>query len=347
MRAFHVSRAARDRHGLDEATDARGSFEITDVASARRAAQQINLDRAAGRAEGPPTVTAGELIALGVLHEVFHRLVERYDEALAPGAVAESIAAAEAAVGATPVERTVGGLTREFGRPPAPPGHDEALPSDVADARQEALVEALLLAAVNEDPAAEALRDLFDDRALREDKAYTQVVEALEAELARVKGPTGPRSDSPFAGRSLPELLRAPSAASPTSLAGQLRWIRAHWGELLEGVEGLEDRLLLAEDLVVEEGRALHQRFGGGGPGPAETPDFSGLDAEPERFSADTDWMPRVVLQAKSTHVWLDQLSRTHGREIRTLDAIPDEELDRLARLGITGLWLIGLWQRS
>jgi len=57
--------------------------------------------------------------------------------------------------------------------------------------------------------------------------------------------------------------------------------------------------------------------------------------------------MPSVVLIAKSTYVWLDQLSRRHNRPIRTLDAIPDEELDRLAEMGITGLWLIGLWERS
>ena len=57
--------------------------------------------------------------------------------------------------------------------------------------------------------------------------------------------------------------------------------------------------------------------------------------------------MPRLVLIAKSTYVWLDQLSRTYGRDIRTLDAIPDEELDTLARWGVTGLWLIGLWERS
>ena len=44
--------------------------------------------------------------------------------------------------------------------------------------------------------------------------------------------------------------------------------------------------------------------------------------------------MPRLVLIAKSTYVWLDQLSRRYGREIRTLDAIPDEELDRLAPAG-------------
>ncbi len=57
--------------------------------------------------------------------------------------------------------------------------------------------------------------------------------------------------------------------------------------------------------------------------------------------------MPRVVLMAKSAYVWLDQLSRAYGREIRRLDQVPDEELDRLARWGFTGLWLIGLWERS
>ena len=57
--------------------------------------------------------------------------------------------------------------------------------------------------------------------------------------------------------------------------------------------------------------------------------------------------MPELVLLCKSTYVWLDQLSRSYGRPIRTLDAVPDEEFDRLARLGVTGLWLIGLWERS
>ena len=362
MRAIHLSRDARHRHDLDDAADERGGFGVADVAAARRAAQRINLDRAAGRAPGPPTVTAGELIAVGVLHEVFHRLVERYEATVVPGAVSTAVSGAQSAAGRARVDRTVRGLAREFGREPVPPGHepvpagagrDAIAPDAAAEARAEALVEGLLLSVINEDPAAGRLRDLFDDRALRKEGAYPRVLAALEAQLAagwaavddggarRAKG----RGD-PLRG-PLPELLRAPSAASPTSLAGQLRWIREHWAELLAGVEGLEDRLLLAADLVAEEERALHQRFGGGGPGPAEVPDFSGLDAEPERFSDDTDWMPRVVLMAKSTYVWLDQLSRRHGRDIRTLDAIPDGELDTLAAWGVTGLWLIGLWQRS
>ena len=38
---------------------------------------------------------------------------------------------------------------------------------------------------------------------------------------------------------------------------------------------------------------------------------------------------------------------RNIERPISQLDQIPDEELDRLRRRGITGLWLIGLWERS
>ncbi|MEE8441520.1 MAG: alpha-amylase family glycosyl hydrolase, partial [Spirochaetia bacterium] len=59
------------------------------------------------------------------------------------------------------------------------------------------------------------------------------------------------------------------------------------------------------------------------------------------------DWMPNVVLIAKSILVWLDQLSRTYDRGIHRLDQIPSEELDRLASFGINALWLIGLWERS
>jgi glycosidase len=57
--------------------------------------------------------------------------------------------------------------------------------------------------------------------------------------------------------------------------------------------------------------------------------------------------MPRVVLLAKNSYVWLEQLSRKYQRFIQHLDEIPEEELEQLARWGFTGLWLIGLWERS
>ncbi|HXG25629.1 MAG TPA: alpha-amylase family glycosyl hydrolase, partial [Candidatus Binatia bacterium] len=148
----------------------------------------------------------------------------------------------------------------------------------------------------------------------------------------------------------LPARLREPIQRAPGSLAAQLRWVREHWSGLLEKDEALARRIDLALDVLAEEARALELKAAGaqfGGPIVVETPDYHGLDSDAVAFSSDTDWMPSVVLMAKSTYVWLEQLARQHRRAVQTLADVPDEELDRLRDLGVTGLWLIGLWQRS
>ncbi len=101
-------------------------------------------------------------------------------------------------------------------------------------------------------------------------------------------------------------------------------------------------RLLSSLDLIAEEEKAIFV-----GPGPALVYEYGEMEFEPERFSPDLDWMPSVVLMAKNTYVWLHQLSEKYKTLITRLDQIPDEELDTLARWGFTGLWLIGLWERS
>ena len=132
--------------------------------------------------------------------------------------------------------------------------------------------------------------------------------------------------------------LRKPIDAAPLSVKDQLLYIITRWGSVLgDWLTGLIGAL----DMIEEETRP---RFGG--PGPAQRPGFDDLDGI-ARFSRDDDWMPRVVLLAKNVLVWLDQLSRSYGRSIRSLDAIPDEELDALASRGFSALWLIGLWERS
>jgi len=130
-------------------------------------------------------------------------------------------------------------------------------------------------------------------------------------------------------------MLRSPAVAIPESLGGQLGYIRERWGTLLDD---LLDELLRGLDLLAEEERALWLRFHGAGGGAgagasAAVYEFEAYADEPERFTPDRDWHPRTVLLAKSTHVWLHQLSRRYDREIRTLDAIPDEELDVSAEL--------------
>jgi glycosidase len=101
-------------------------------------------------------------------------------------------------------------------------------------------------------------------------------------------------------------------------------------------------RLLGSLDLMKEEEKVAFL-----GPGPARVYEFTDMEFEPERYSADKDWMPSLVLIAKNAYVWLDQLSKVYQRPIQNLDQIPDEELDKLAQWGFTGLWLIGLWERS
>jgi glycosidase len=334
MRALPISRTARQRFGLDAlaapapAAGPRPTGLAADIVSARRVVAKVNATRRAGE----PSAQAGELAAFELLHEIFHMLVIKAAELVPETAMPVTTDVVEETVGEPVLGEVLDAVADEF-----PDVGDRPAPTR--------LEELLLLRVANENPAARPLRALVDDTPLPA-LPRQETIAALEAYQADLT-PIGPN------GETLVELLRAPARAHPTSLAGQLRYIREHWRGLLGAeLDAMLDRLLITLDVITEEERGLHLRFGGGGDGGwggghGEAPDLSGLDAEPERFSSDSAWMPRLVLIAKSTHVWLDQLSRRYERDIRTLDAIPDDELDRLARWGITGLWLIGLWERS
>jgi glycosidase len=210
------------------------------------------------------------------------------------------------------------------------------------DRKRTVVKELLLLRIAAENRAIESFRRLLDDRQLTEDSPYREVMGAVETELSA--GPAYQPLPLP-----LPALLRAPLQAFPDSLAGQLEYIRTHWAGILP--PELLAEIVTAFDIVKEE-----EREWWGTPGPPTVPEFDRLRGltgagyeypEYERFSADADWMSNVVLLAKMVYVWLDQLSKRYGYAMNRLDEIPDEELDRLARWGFTGLWLIGIWERS
>ena len=136
--------------------------------------------------------------------------------------------------------------------------------------------------------------------------------------------------------------LTLPARLYPDSLSKQIAYIIEHWDSLLP--EGFATLLLRSMDYMQEEDKPHFQ----GGPGPMEIPDYASLgDDDIESFTPDRNWMPNVIMMAKSTLVWLDQLSKKYQRDIHRLDQIPDEELDYLRDAGFTALWLIGLWERS
>ena len=120
--------------------------------------------------------------------------------------------------------------------------------------------------------------------------------------------------DGGRAAGNLLELLRAPARHAPTSLAGQLRYIREHWPALLgDDLGGLLDRLDVAIGVLTEEERGLHLRFGGGDRCRANRATARSSRASRRRRSASAPTRTGcrgVVLIAKSTYVWLDQLSQ-------------------------------------
>ncbi|MBN2652775.1 MAG: hypothetical protein JXR63_10370 [Spirochaetales bacterium] len=196
----------------------------------------------------------------------------------------------------------------------------------------EVLIRTFIIDLFNQNPAFENYKQLFDDTRIKE----TTNFQAFSTGFYNFFQDKPTPSDK-F--KNFIDYIKEPFLKYPNSIFDQLKFIKDHWIDFL-GDYILQ--LLLAMDQLKEE-----NKFGGMGPGPVQTPDYSIGDEEYENFTEDKDWMPKVILLAKSTLVWLDQLSKYYKREIHRLDQIPDEEIARISNSGFTGLWLIGLWQRS
>ncbi|MGO9180454.1 MAG: alpha-amylase family glycosyl hydrolase [Candidatus Limnocylindrales bacterium] len=341
---FHVSREARDRFGFDGALfSLTGNVVLPDFRATRDLARKMNA--AYDIAAHPElAVQPGQLNAMGLIDEILHYVSALYRQQRDPRALEAALASLDTRLGAETVDATLLAFVERYPPSAVYRGDLDARTwlsgtTDGQPNRQVALEELAHLWLANVNPAFAPFAELFDDAPLARDSAYPDMIDALGAFFAG-QPPFGPEN------QDLVAMLRSPAIVSPDSLAGQLRYIHERWGLLLEGSFG--GRLALTLDVLAEDERALWLRFHGAGDiRRGDMPDFTGQELEPERFSMDRDWMPRLVLLARSTYVWLDQLAKQYQREVRRLDQVPDEELDRLARWGFTGLWLIGLWERS
>jgi len=334
---FHISKKARDFYQFDaELFSFNGNVIFANFHAARVFAQKINQKR--DLVNFPEqAIQAGQINAMGLVDEILHLVINEYQKQIDPHTMATALAWLEERYGEDTVTNALENFVTEFPPTPVYQGQlsvDEYLASSSQgiSRRQIALEELLLLWVMNANPACIPYLELFDDTNLEKFTSYPQLITGLKEFF----------DEQPFFGpdnQNLIDMLRSPAIAVPHSLPGQLEYIRTHWGYLL----GRHlYRLLSSLDLIQEEGKAIFA-----GPGPAYIYEFGALGAEPQRFSPDKDWMPNLVLIAKNAYVWLDQLSKKYQRPIHHLDQIPDEELDRLSRWGISGLWLIGLWERS
>ena len=338
MFEFHISRLAREKFGFDQNLYAtNGNVIFADFLAARKFTHQINQQR--DLATYPErAVRASDINAMGLIDEILHVVAALYRKQVDKNVLSEALDDLHKALGKKQVEAMLVRFTEDF--PPTVVYLDDVPVRDyLADKsggmanKLVTLEEMMMLWVTNQNPAASNFTELFDDTQLTQTTVYRQAMDQLQT-FFKSKPLFGPDQ------QDLLTMLRSPALAVPQSLAGQLEYIRKHWGSLLGDYLY---RLLTSLDLIHEEEKSVLA-----GPGPTLVPNYdqSALIDE-ENFSPDSDWMPKTVMVAKNTYVWLYQLSKEYHQKITRLDQIPDEELDKLASWGFNGLWLIGLWERS
>ena len=309
-----------------------GAIDDGSLSELRTVAHAINELR---RAEGQETSTvhAGEFGALLLLQDLVAGVVADYLHVDHPEALAGALAALDDELGLEAVDELLAAFLAAFEI--STDGGKEPLPATLSPEERSSALEALVVVwQLNRNPALEGLRELFDDRQLAPE-IYSSALQVLEIALRQ---PTRGQKD-PEAG--LLDKLEQPSKASPRSISGQLSFVLETWRQ---PIAVPRRRLLRAIDALEEERLRPPP-----GPGPIELPRETDVEAplQPGPRRREPAWMSELVLVAKHSHVWLDQLGRCHGRAITRLDQVPDRELARLSELGLNGLWMVGVWERS
>jgi glycosidase len=352
---FHISKPSRLKYDINDTFySLKGNLIIASASEARYISGKINEVR---KSEGAydQLVTAGEINALGILHEVYHYLLNQYSRDENPGVINRGLEYLTSTISKDALDNVLLNFIHEF--PPIDVFKGKIKPevylkgkTEHKNNREIILEELIILFFENSNPAAHRLNELFSDKNLKEKSSYSEVINKTE-EFFENEKPTG------LGGLRLFSLLRKPISTNPHSLEAQLEFIRNEWDLILD--DGLIRKLLKGTDLIREDYK-LFVKHGGGEKGTPPVP-FYGDEMEKlrkakkskvplietEKFTADIHWMPEVVMIAKNIFVWLHQLSEKYGYEINRLDQIPDEELDQLAEWNFTALWLIGLWERS
>lgn len=358
---FHIAKEIRKKYNIgDELFSITGNVIFTNNNAVRVFVQNINSKR-----EIPGHIRIGEVNAVGLLDEIYHFILREYEENENPGVFGRAVEYLNNNLGESELNKILFEFTEIF--QPYDVYKGKVSVFDYLNSytgnksnRETVLEEIILLYFANFNKAAVKLKELFDDNYFSHKKVYQNFITNIEQFFKNEKS-FGPEDQDIFT------LLRTPLINHPENLYDQLEFVREKWKVIL--TERFTTRLLTGKDLMAED--IKFENFGGGfGGPPTVVPKYKGaVDEadvlvigksmykygkdihleydEPEQFTVDIDWMPRVVLMAKNAFVWLDQLSKKYQRHIHRLDQIPDEELDKLAGWNFNGLWLIGLWERS
>ncbi len=287
------------------------------------------------------SLSAAELELLATLNQVLRQIADQFLKSRRCKIFKNQINISGESVSFPQLEETLYQFTQYFPAVPVELGRTDPVKmvASLEEQQQikELLLEMILLYIQSQNPALESSRELFsaEEQQFQQKTTYRQQLRRLDQVI--------PQQDDNFSQQPqtfLQRLLEPLQQAK--TLYDQLQLLREIWAEILPA--DLLDRISAAFVQFEQEG------FQPGFPGEPEAvaldPAVFG-DEEYADFTIDVEWMPKTVLLAKSTYVWLNQLSVKYRCQIRYLDQIPDEELDELVSSGFTSLWLIGIWERS
>jgi hypothetical protein len=342
---FHIAKSISAKYGIsDELFSITGNVVFANNIAVRLFVKGLNEKRSKEK-----QVKTGEVNAAGLLDEIYHYLFRIYELHVNPGVIKKALLSLNENLGEEKIRRLLFDFVSVF--PPLEVYKGKSsiydyLNSYTADRSNAEITieEIILLSFANINPANKNILELFDKNYLTGREIFNDTIDHIEIFFKEEKK-FGPDNQDFFS------FLKTPIITHPNDIEAQLTFIREKWGILL--YEKFINRLLSSVDLMKED--KSFGTFGGGGPAPAIAPKYkskisdadfltlgkSGFNYaqeawkeydEPENFTKDIDWMPKVVLLAKNSYVWLDQLSKKYGRTIKTLDQIPDEELEQLAQ---------------
>ena len=314
-------------------------FSYSKIENAR---QLLHQERVSGAIHPTLPVYASDLAGLGLLGKLYVLVIHTHLSRHAPALLQDFHARVEENVSQERLQAFLRLLLDTYPVPgSAPPSSTlQFLSSSTSGVPNQQLsyLTVLLLYCLRENPAAAPYYTLFLADDIVNHSVFNTLISVLERALSATTSSHGKS-------QNLLSFLKKPFQLYPGSIADQLSYIRGHWKDYLP--EDVYRELSRRIDSIKEEKR---ERGRLSDHPPVVVPPFppqSNPDPGERHFSQDEDWMSNAVLIAKNIYVWLDQLSKKYQREIRTLDAIPQSELEEISQRGINCIWLIGIWERS
>jgi hypothetical protein len=337
---FHMEKKLRQKYGVDEAFfSTNGNIIFTDFRAVRVFVHKINQTR-----QPDQHIYPGEVNGAGLLEEIFHFVMREYEKERNPKVFNKAYIHLEKIFG----EKDVADMLHDFlEKYPSTPVFNAQLTIDQylkgkTEGRANShicLEEIVMLFFANYNPANKKLKEFFDDKHLDDPVTFRRMIDELEDFFEDQPG-FGPDDQDIFS------LFKTPILNAPEDISKQIDFILEKWKKFLP--ENILNQLLKSKDLLREDVR--FDTMGGNGGPPTIAPRYKGMgdDAgmftmgksgykyleeaekdyeEHEAVYPDVHWMPSVVMLAKNTWVWLDQLSKKYGAKSNGLIRFPMKSL--------------------